>query len=530
MLDTLDSAQRRALADQLLAEAAADEHQQRLRNDLPYFAEHALRLRPKIGPLEPFVFNAAQRKLHSIIEEQRNKTGRVRIVLLKARQLGISTYIGARLFHRTIYSPGWRTIIIGHEKRASTNLYQVVRRFWENMPDEIKPSVGVSNAEELIFDKQDSGYVVTVATSEGAGRSATAQGLHMSEVAFYPTLGEQMTALLQTVPDRDGTEVLIETTARGFNEFHSFWRRCEAGGTEFQPVFLPWSLDPEYRRKPDAGFTMTAEEKTLATAFKLDPEQLAWRRTKLAQIGADLFPQEYPLTPDSAFVASDFDSFIKPELVIAARKLTDVQPYGSLILGVDPASMGPDRTAIAWRRGHCIEKVVARKGLSTMETVGWVDQIIKKDNPVRVNIDVGGLGVGIVDRLYELGHRSWLVNAVNFGGKPVASTPLDETGREGGGPANRRAELWMNLRTALEGGRFKLPDSDTLQSDICSCGYKYASDGKLLIESKQDMRRRGVPSPDEADAVVLATDGYDGPPPGRIHSTGPIAYPVSGIY
>jgi hypothetical protein len=290
MLDTLSSEQRRAIADSLLAEAAADEHQQRLRNDLPYFAEHALFLRPKMGPLEPFIFNAAQRKLHRIIEDQRNKTGRVRIVILKARQLGISTYIAARLFHRTIHSPGWRTFIIGHEKRASSNLYQVVRRFWEHMPEELKPSVGISNAEELIFDKQDSGYIVSVATSEGAGRSATAQALHMSEVAFYPDLAQQMTALLQTVPDKDGSEVIIETTARGFNEFHSFWRRCEAGGGEFEPVFLPWSLDPEYRRKPDEGFTMTAEEKTLAAAFKLDPEQLAWRRTKLAQIGADLFP------------------------------------------------------------------------------------------------------------------------------------------------------------------------------------------------------------------------------------------------
>jgi hypothetical protein len=347
MLDNLSSEQRKALADSLLAEAADEEHQQRLRNDLPYFAEHALRLRPKMGPLEPFRFNAAQQELHRIVQKQRDRTGRVRIVILKARQLGISTYIAARLFHRTIYSPGWRTIIIGHETRASTNLYQVVKRFWDGMPEDLKPSVGTSNAEELIFDKMDSGYIVSVATSEGAGRSATAQALHMSEVAFYPDLAEQMTALMQTVPDKDGTEIIIETTARGFNEFHSFWRRCEANGSEFLPVFLPWSLDPEYRRTPPEGFTLTAEEKTLAENFGLDAEQLAWRRAKQQQIGEDLFPQEYPLTPDSAFVSSDFDSFIKPELVIAARKIADIPAEGSLVIGVDPAGMGADRTSIA---------------------------------------------------------------------------------------------------------------------------------------------------------------------------------------
>jgi len=239
-----------------------------------------------------------------------------------------------------------------------------------------------------------------------------------------------------------------------------------------------------------------------------------------------LFPQEYPLTPDSAFVSSDFDSVIRPELVVAARKLKDVAPYGSAIVGVDPAGMGADRTSIAWRRGHCIEKIESRRGMTTMEIASWVAEIIRKDNPAAVNIDVGGLGVGVVDRLNEQGHGR-VVNGINFGGRPVTPAPLDETGKPGSDPANRRAELWMNLRTALEGGRFKIPDTDSLQSDLCSAGYKYSSDGKLLIESKQDMRRRGVPSPDEGDAVVLTMpDGVDAPPPHR--SSGLIKYPTIG--
>jgi hypothetical protein len=66
-----------------------------------------------------------------------------------------------------------------------------------------------------------------------------------------------------------------------------------------------------------------------------------------------------------------------------------------------------------------------------------------------------------------------------------------------------RAELWQNMKNALEEGRFELPDSDSLQADLISPGYKYDSAGRLLIESKQDMRKRGAPSPDEADAVAL---------------------------
>src|SRR5262249_6314933 len=133
---------------------------------------------------------------------------------------------------------------------------------------------------------------------------------------------------------------------------------------------------------------------------------------------------------------------------------------------------------------------------------GWVSKIIREEKPAKVNIDVGGLGIGVFDRLTELGHPRSLVNPVNFGGKPTELPPLDEKGNPAGGPANRRAELWSNLKTALQ-GRFSLPDSDSLQADLVSCGYRYKSDGKLLLESKEDMRRRGMPSPDEGDAVVL---------------------------
>ena len=115
------------------------------------------------------MFNPAQSKLHDLIEAQKAKTGRVRVVILKARQLGVSTYVAARLYHRTINSPGLRTIIIGHERRASSNLFQIVRRFHDNMPEGIRPSVGTSNAEELIFDRLDSGYVVSVATVKAPG-------------------------------------------------------------------------------------------------------------------------------------------------------------------------------------------------------------------------------------------------------------------------------------------------------------------------------------------------------------------------
>jgi len=489
---------------------SAGDHAIKIKGDLPYFSQF-LRIRPKVGSLAPFVLNPAQLALHEMIEEQKAKTGRVRVVVLKARQLGVSTYVAARFYHKTVNSPGLRTIILGHKVDASRNLFQIVKRFHDNLPEDMRPSIGVSNAEELIFDKIDSGYLVTVATTEGAGRSATAQMLHASETAFWPDLQTQWASVMQTVPDMDGTEVIIETTANGYNDFHKLWRKAEAGESEFLPIFLPWSQAPEYRAKVGDDFEMTAAEKRLAELHGLDREQIAWRRAKVSQLGGEeLFCQEYPLVASEAFISAQFDSFIPADLVLRARK-EQIEPYGQTIIGVDPAGTGTDFTAIAWRRGHCITKIEKQRGLDTMQTTGWIGKIIRENKPARVNIDVGGLGIGIYDRLLEQGHSRSVVNAVNFAGKPLEPPPLDETGKAGGGPANRRAEMWGNLKTALQ-GRFSLPDRDSLHADLVSVGYKYQSDGKLLLESKQDLRRRGVPSPDEGDAVALCFSEPQGSP------------------
>jgi hypothetical protein len=221
--------------------------------------------------------------------------------------------------------------------------------------------------------------------------------------------------------------------------------------------------------------------------------------------------QGYPLTPDEAFMASNFDSFITADLVMQARKETDIESYGPLLIGVDPAGKGADATAIAWRRGHRIEKIEKRRGLTTMEIAGLIGKIIREEKPAKVNIDVGGLGIGVHERLIEQGHDSSVVTAVNFGGKPLEPPPLDEAGKPAGGPANRRAELWQNMKSALQ-GRFSIPDSDTLHSDLTSVGYKYMSDGRLLLEAKEDMKKRGMPSPDEGDAMALCFSEPEGSP------------------
>ncbi|MBR1004614.1 hypothetical protein ACVMGC_005333 [Bradyrhizobium barranii subsp. barranii] len=511
------------------------DHAERLDGDLEYFAEHYLKIRPKAGGVVPFKFNPVQRKLHAIIEEQLASTGMVRILVLKARQEGVSTYVAGRYYHKTIKKPGFLTAIVAHEKPAVRNLFGLVKRMHDLMPDDMRPVTGASNAEELKFSNIDSGYLVSVATEDGAGRSSTAQALHASEAAFWVNLKEQLAALMETVPDLPGTEIIIETTGNQWgDEFHQFWCKALAGENSFLAVFLPWSEDPTYRKAVPDDFVMSTEEKQLAELHKLDAEQIYWRRCKIADKGdINYFKREYPLTPDEAFLASSFDSFIPHELVLRARK-SDHKGTGPLIVGVDPARFGADSTAIAWRRGSSIEKIEKRHGLDTMQVAGWVAQIMRDDKPAKVNIDVGGLGAGIYDRLVEQGYGgsfgSGLLNAVNFGSKPVEPPPLDDSGKPSGGPANRRAEMWSHLKTALEGSSFSLPDSDSLQTDICGPGYRYMSDGRLVLESKDDMKKRGMPSPDEGDAAALCFSEPGGAPVvANSNFNRPMVYPNAGI-
>jgi hypothetical protein len=482
-------------------------HAARLRSDLEYFAANCLKIRTKDGRLEPLIFNSAQKKLNEIAQEQLRRKGRIRLICLKARQTGISTFIAAWMFWTIVNSPGRRAMLITHERAASRNLYGMIKRYYDCLPEDMRPEVTTLNQDEMSF-KTDSGFLISVAGTEGAGRSSTLQLAHLSEVAFYHDIDLVMASLMQAIPAADGTAVFLESTANSFNQFEKLYSRAVQKEGDFEPCFIPWSVDSSYRSPLPPDFKLDADEAQLKALHGLDDEQIMWRRGKIIELG-ERFPQEFPIDASEAFVSSNFESFIPISAVIAARR-EKIEPYGQLILGVDPAGgLGGDKTAVAWRRGSSILKV-EKRDTDPMQTCAWIASIIKNEKPVRVNIDQGSMGIAIIKRLNELGHSQSLINGVAFGGKPAAPAPLDERGREVPAFANRRAEIWAEMKKALEEGRFSLPDNDELQSDLVSVGYSYRSDGALLLESKVELRRRGVSSPDLADACALCFCEGDG--------------------
>ena len=476
----------------------------RLDADYEFFAAQRLVIRAKSGALAPLVFNRAQHHIHGELEAQKAATGKVRALILKGRQQGCSTYVGGRFYHRVTRQGGLRVFILTHEEQATRNLFEMVERFLDHNAD--RPSTGVANASELYFDALDSGYKVGTAGTKGVGRSSTVQLFHGSEVAFWPFAQSHAAGVLQAVPDQGGTEVILELTAHGVgNLFHKMWRDAEAGLGEYVAIFVPWYWQEEYRKPVADEFMLTEEEHAYAALYGLDAEQIAWRRAKIAELNdPDLFRQEYPATAAEAFQMSGHDSFIPPALIARARKAS-VEASGPLIVGYDPAYTGADRHAVAWRRGRRLIKVETRLKLDTVQAAGWIKSVIDADRPAKVFIDIGNAGAGVFDQLSHMGPPySSTVEAVNFGSSPVEPAPRDEHGKPYGGPLNRRAEMWLKSKHWLEGDvPVQIPDSDSLQADACGPGYRYDELTRLVLEKKEDMRRRGAKSPDEWDAVAL---------------------------
>ena len=475
----------------------------KLRDDFNHYASKALKIRSKSGAVRPFKLNQAQQFVHERIEQQLLETGKVRAIILKGRQMGLSTLIGGRFYWKVTHREGVRAFILTHEQASTEALFEMTERYHQHCPELIKPSTGASNAKELIFNKLDSGYKDGTSGNKSVGRGSAIQYFHGSEAGFWPNAAEHAKGILQAVPDEPDTEVILESTANGIgNYFHQQWQKAEAGESEFIAIFVPWYWQDEYRKTVTKDFRRSAEEQALVEVFGLDDEQLMFRRFKIAELSVDgmdgesAFKQEYPMTANEAFITSGGDTLIKPTEVVKARQYKTLAS-GPLIIGVDPARFGDDRTAIIKRRNRVAYDLMTFSKADTMEVAGIVAAMIKSDKPKQVAIDVGGLGAGVVDRLLELGHGD-IVVPINFG-----STALDPQVYK-----NKRAEMWWEMRNWLAGDMpVMIPDSDELHADLCGPTYKYDSNQRRQLESKDDMKKRGLRSSDCADALALTFNG-----------------------
>ena len=313
-----------------VAAVAPEEALQRLRQDLPHYTSAVLKIRTKDAQLLPLALNRAQRIVHRKITAQRRKDGRVRAIVLKARQEGVSTYVAARYFRRIQLFPHMECLVIADERKRGSALFRIYERFDRFLPDELRPMRRYqTKGNSLVYDNPDtagpkglgSSIAVETAKDAEAGRASTIQMLHVSEIAFWEKPEDVWISLLQAVPD-DDSEIIIESTANGVgNFFHGLWEEAASGESGFIAIFLPWWIHEEYTTVPSVDeandiaktvdpFERKAQDEGLeldGKVYKLTFGQLAWRRRAIAErFRGDVrkFRQEFPSTAEEAFLVA----------------------------------------------------------------------------------------------------------------------------------------------------------------------------------------------------------------------------------
>nr|GAT42298.1 predicted protein [Mycena chlorophos] len=506
----------------------------RWKSDFRLFCKNAIRIRTKDGDLAPLILNSAQDILLDAADAQLADERWVRLAGLKGRRQGFSTMVAARGYWRSTLWDRQRVYILSHEMTASSTLFEMVQLMQEKHP--FPPKVGADNAKELEFPKRGSSYTVATAGQKAGGRGGGTSFFHGSEVAWWSNAPDHFASSVQAVDEVRGvwgvlwrepenplpfekgigsiegwvkapSEIWLETTSAGpTGEFFKRYSEAMKGIGRYRAVFVPWTVQEEYSEHGDFVANQEPQEEgemseaEYQTLHNLSDGQMLWRRSKIHELGSEgKFRQEYPINVVEAFSSVDIDSFIKPAVVLRARKRVMDDPDAPLIMGIDPAGGGGDRFAVCFRRGDKIIKIMSRTKLEHDEAVAWISSLIDEYQPQRVCIDRGSMGANIVSSLRNMNrHYFELIKGVDFGGtsKFKKATP------KRAGPWNVRAEIYERFRTwMIEGGA--IPDDDDLATDCVGPKIKYRVNNDWLLESKTEMKARGLRSPDLSDACAL---------------------------
>lgn len=326
--------------------------------DLNWYSRKALNIVTKEGKQTPLQFNIFQKRLSDIAQQKRCDNVPVRLIVLKARQVGISTWSAAYTFQQIAQNRFRRAMVIADDADNTENIFKMHQRFYDFMDERIKPMKRYSNRKELVFENPNeaerplnpglmSQISCETAGKGTAGRSGTIHLLHATEFAFWPDAPTVITGLFQAVPKGPESAIIIESTANGMEggkggEFYTRWKQAEEGGSGFIPVFFPWWEFGEYELTSPPGFTPSYDEKHLMELYPaINTRKLAWRRYKIQnEMGSalinpvDQFNQEYPSCPEDAFLSSGRPVFNAKDIKDLMHKVNNIKPKVGDLNGV----------------------------------------------------------------------------------------------------------------------------------------------------------------------------------------------------
>lgn len=276
------------------------------------YIEDLYKIKNKDGQLTKLKFNFAQNEFYEKLKESYGRKPS-RFIVLKARQLGMSTFSEAMITYLATNTPNTDAVILAHTSESTAKIYEMTKLFVDELPEGLRPRQKYSNARLMSFDSDRGGLKssIRVMVANDSTRGGTYRLAHLSELAFWDKPEEALIALNQAVPNTDDSLIIIESTANGFNHFYNLWQDAVNGRNDYTPIFFPWYVDPSYSMKYK-GFEKTNYEKEIQEKFNLTDDQLQWRRWCIANNCSNdeqKFRQEYPITPEEAFITSGASVF-----------------------------------------------------------------------------------------------------------------------------------------------------------------------------------------------------------------------------
>lgn len=364
------------------------------------FIENFLYIKTKGGKFDKFKLNKPQDRLMKIVEGCLESGKPIRVRILKARQMGFSTFIAALGFWWAAMNLNSSYAVVAHKRDSAESLYQKNKIFYDYLPREMKPNFSRMSSEGMTFDKLRSEIFFGTAGGGELFRGMTILFLHKSEKAFWDDPNGILTASLgSVVPNEAFSAVFEETTANGYNDFKDEWDASVRGTSEFVAFFAGWNEMDEYRMNVPSDFVKSDDEESLAFEYDLDDEQIFWRRYMIDTVyNGDVrkFKQEYPISAEEAFISSG-GSVYDSELIGEGYKAS-IEPE---LVEVD-VHLGTEKLRV-WERPEkevvqeYFKNVVWSDAKQDYEYVEDLTKIIReytKMTPYTVGVDTAGDGSG----------------------------------------------------------------------------------------------------------------------------------------
>ena len=410
------------------------------------FASMFLKILDKDKKLKPFVWNKAQAHFHA------HRTGRD--LILKARQLGFSTYVQGEMFRRTVTGTQ-TTITLAHDAETTQKLRRMADRFYEHCKfGNIQPLRKYANATLATYPEFDSTATIATAGNVETGRGDTYTEMHGSEVAFWKDAERIVAGAMQG----GNPQVTLESTPNGAQGF--FYEKCmEAlrGDSVWTLHFYPWWWDEAYRSAGEE-ITPTDEEADLIKRHGLDHDQIRWRRAKVKELGR-LFIQEYPEDAISCFLTSGKSYFGDLSEVFKAKP-AEYDKEHRYTAGLD-FGQTTDFTAMAIYDKTTKQQVdlLHINGLEWQEIRKRIMQKAQEWNVDNILAEKNSIGAPNIEALYSLGVKVTAFDTTNQSKAAIMSNMNEEIHAGGWKMLDlpvQRHEMNTFIATQLPSGAWKL--------------------------------------------------------------------------